>query len=247
MTNLLWTFQNRLLHLQPSLLLTLAAVTVTAGLFVWLGGFGFKKIMYTIAGAFFGAFCSLLTSGSNLPLAAALVGIFAVLAYKMQDSLFVMIASGAAAVIAYSILVRPYFKASDNVMAVIRQIAVSVPYYNWPILLAITALPFAVISWRGASAILSSAAGAIVMLAGAVMFVLTSSEFSIIGHMKSQPEQYYLILTLAMLLGTVVQMWVLPRISKGVAERQAKARVKKAKTKKNDTAKAVKSTTWRTA
>ena len=84
MTNLLWTFQNRITHLQPSLLLTLGVVTIAAGLFVWLGGLGFKKIVFVVIGVFLGAFCTLFSSGTNLFLAAAIIGICALLALALQ-------------------------------------------------------------------------------------------------------------------------------------------------------------------
>jgi hypothetical protein len=229
------------------MLWTLAGVTIAAGLFVWLGGFGFKKTMYVVAGAFFGAFCSLFTSGTNMPLAAALVGIFAMTAYALQETFLVLVASACSAFIGYTFLIQTHFRPSNNIMAVIRQIAIGVPYYNWPILLALTAMPFAIISWRGAFALLSSAAGATLMLAGAIMIVLNCSEFAIIGHMKSQPEQYYLGLILAVIFGFVVQMLVLPKISTGVAARQAKAKVKKAKAKKDAAETLGKAVTWRTS
>ena len=66
--------------MQPSLLLTLAAFAIAAGLFVWLGGLGFRKVMFVVAGAFFGAFCTLFSSGTNLFLAAAIIGIFVLIA-----------------------------------------------------------------------------------------------------------------------------------------------------------------------
>jgi hypothetical protein len=248
MTSLLWTFQNRVTQLQPNLLLALAGVTIAAGLFVWLGGLGFKKIMYVVAGIFFGAFCSLFSSSANPFLAAAIIGICAITALKLQDTFFILVASAAAAVIGYSILVRPYFRPSSNILAVIRQITIGVPYYNWPILLAVTALPFAVISWVGASALLSSAAGAVLMLAGVTMILLNNG-FAAIGHMNSRPEQYYLMIALAVISGTFIQLGVLPRISNrfSAAARTAKAKVKKVKAKKGDIESAGKSTTWRTA
>lgn len=233
--------------MQPSLLLALAVITITAGLFVWLGGLGFKKIMYVTAGIFFGAFCSLFTSSSNYFLAASIIGICAVLAFKLQDAFFTLVVSGTAAVIGYSFLIEPYFRPSDNLMAVIRQIAISVPYYNWPILLAITALPFAVISWKGASALLSSAAGAFIMLAGITM-VLLHTGFAATGHMTAQPEQYYLMIALAVIFGTLIQLGVLPKIStRFTAAANPRASVKKVRGRKGDAEPAAKSTTWRTA
>jgi hypothetical protein len=244
MTNLLWTFQNRVTHLQPSLLLTLAAVTIAAGLFVWLGGLGFKKIMFVAIGLFLGAFCTLFSSDTNLFLAAAIIGICALLALTLQETFFVLVASALAAVIGYSILVRPYFRPSSNILAVIRQFTIGVPYYNWPILLAVIALPFAAISWPGALALFSSAAGTILLLVGVVM-VLLNAGYPAVGYMTTRQDIYIAIIALATILGTIAQLWLLPKISMRFVA--AKAKVKKVKARKGDIEPAAKSTTWRTA
>ena len=247
MTNLLWTFQNRVTHLQPSLLLALAAVTIAAGVFIWLGGLGFKKIMFVVVGLFVGAFCTLFSSGTNLFLAAALTGIFALLALKLQDTFLVLIASAFVAIIGYSILVRPYFRPSDDIWAVIRQLAIGVPYYNWPILLALTAVPFAAVSWVGASALFSSAAGTTLILTGTTMALLNFG-YAAIGYMTTEQDIYMAIIALATILGTIVQLWLLPKFSMRFVA--AKAKVKKVKVRNSDiepAAKTVKTKAWRTA
>ncbi len=230
--------------MQPPLLLALAAITIAAGLFVWLGGLGYKKIMFAAVGVFFGAFCTLFSSGTNWYLAAAMIGIFALLALKLQDTFFILVASAIAAAIGYSMLVRPYFRPSSDIMAVIRQLAIGVPYYNWPMLLAITALPFTVISWAGASALFSSAAGTILILAGTIMALL-NFDYPAIGYMTTKQDIYIAGIALATILGTITQLWLLPKISKQFVA--AKAKVKKIKIRSGNTEPAAKSVTWRTS
>ena len=247
MTSLLWTFQNRVTHLQPSLLLTLAVITIAAGLFVWLGGLGFKKIVFVVAGVFFGAFCTLFFSGANLFLAAAVIGICAMLALTLQETFLVLVASAFAAAIGYSILIQPYFRPSGNILAVIRQLTIGVPYYNWPILLLLTAIPFAAVSWPSAPALFSSAAGTILIVAGTTMALL-NFDYPAVGYMTTRQDIYIAIIALVTILGTIVQLWLLPRISTRFVA--IKAKVKKVKTLNSDiepAAKAPKIKTWRTA
>ena len=234
--------------MQPSLLLTLAAVTIAAGLFVLLGGFGFRKVMFVITGLFFGAFCTLFSSGTNLFLAVATIGAFALIALKLQDTFLVLIASAVAAVIGYLILIGPYFRHSNNILAVIRQFTISVPYYNWPILLALTALPFAVMSCQGASAIFTSAAGTILVLTGTVM-VLLNFGYSAVGYIATKQDICVARLVLATIAGTIIQSWLLPKINVrfAVAEKTAKNKVEKAKAGKGNAAEKSKTATWRTA
>jgi hypothetical protein len=195
-------------------------------------------------GVFFGAFCTLLSSNTNLYLAAAVIGIFALLALKFQDAFFILVASAIAAVIGYFMLVRPYFRPSSDIMAVIRQLAIGVPYYNWPMLLALTALPFTVISWAGASALFSSAAGTILILAGTIMALL-NFDYPAIGYMTTKQDTYIAGSALATILGTIAQLWLLPKISKRFVA--AKAKVKKIKARSGDIEPAAKSVTWRTS
>ena len=244
MTNLLWTFQNRITHLQPSLLLTLGVVTIAAGLFVWLGGLGFKKIVFVVIGVFLGAFCTLFSSGTNLFLAAAIIGICALLALALQETFLMLVASVFAAVIGYSILIRPYFRPSGDIMSVIRQLSIGVPYYNWPIMLAVTALPFATISWPSASALISSAAGTTLILAGTIMALLNFG-YPAVGYMTTRQDIYIEIFVAATILGTIAQLWLLPKISTLFVA--AKAKVEKVKARKGDAGATAKTATWRTA
>jgi hypothetical protein len=248
MTNLLWTFQNRVTHLQPRLLLAFAVVTIAIGLFVWLGGLGFKKVMFVFTGMFFGAFCTLFSSGTNLLLAAAIIGAIALIALKMQDMFHVMIASAIAGVIGYFLFIRPYFRPSNDILAVIRQLSIGVPYYNWAIMLAIAALPFAFISWVGAPALFSSAAGTILILTGTVMALLDFG-YPAIGYMTTSQDIYIGILALSTIAGITVQMWLLPKINVrfAAAKKAAKIKVKKVKVEQGEAVETRKSTTWRTA
>jgi hypothetical protein len=246
MTNLLWTFQNRIAHLQPSLLLTLGVVTIATGLFVWLGGLGFKKIVFVAIGLFFGAFCTLFSSGTNLFLAAAIIGICAMLALTLQETFLVLVASALAATIGYFLLVRPYFRLSGNILAVIRQLTIGVPYYNWPIMLALTAVPFAVVSWPGASALFSSAAGTTLILAGTIMALLNFG-YPAVDYMTTMHDICIAIIALATILGTIAQLWLLPKISTRFAAARQAAKVKKVKARKGNAEATAKTATWRTA
>ncbi len=247
MTNVILTFQNRVTQLQPQLILALAAVAIAAGLFAWLGGLGLKRTMYFIIGAFFGAFCTLLSAHPNIYLTVALIGGFAFISLKLQESFLMLVVSAFAAVIGYSILIKPYFRPSNNLVSVMRQIAIGVPYYNWPILMAVTAAPFAIISWRGASALFSSAAGALLILAGTIMILLNNG-FEAAININSKKELYLEALAMMVIVGIFLQLWLLPKlgIRFTVGRKAAKARVKQIKAKKGEEGSS-NSATWRTA
>jgi len=245
MTNILWTFEYRITQLQPDMLLAVGIVFCALGLFLWLGGLGFKKIMYTIAGAFFGAFCTLLITAANPLLGAALIGIFALLALKLQESFFMVVASAFAAALGFYLLIRPYYQSSNNLLLIMRQLAVDIPFYNWPILAAMIALPFAVISWPSTSAVFNSAAGAVMMLVGTIIFLLYSG-FEVFGHLKTRTELYIEAFGAATILGSVIQTMLLPKISTRFAAVKG-AKAKRTKVKKGDAGAVEKTVTWRTS
>ncbi len=128
-----------------------------------------------------------------------------------------------------------------------RQIAIGVPYYNWPILMAVTAAPFAIISWRGASALFSSAAGALLILAGTIMILLNNG-FEAAININSKKELYLEALAMMVIVGIFLQLWLLPKLGIRfiVGRKAAKARVKQIKAKKGEEGSS-NSATWRTA
>jgi hypothetical protein len=70
-----------------------------------------------------------------------------------------------------------------------------------------------------------------------------------VGVITSREEICLAILALATIIGTIVQLWLLPKISTSftAARQSAKTKVKKVKAQKGDIDAAGKSTTWRTA
>lgn len=95
-------------QLSPLILTGPGLVLVVIGLFIWLGGVGFRKILAAVAGAIIGGICGLLLIGHNITsaiLPAALAAVIAVLFKK----LFISILTGTLAVmIAFAVLSWSY-------------------------------------------------------------------------------------------------------------------------------------------
>lgn len=231
--------------MQPFLLWALAAVTIATGLFIWLGGFGFKKAMFVLTGLFCGASCMLFYSDTNPFLAVAITGIFAMIAFKLQDIFFALMASVVFVAAGYLILIRPCFRPSSDILAVIRQLAIGVPYYNWVILLAAAALPFAVMPVEGISSLFSSAVGTTLMATGTFM-VLANAGYPVVSNITVKEDIFLAALALVITAGVIIQLWLLPKINTRFAavKNAVKAKVK---ADKGDAAKAAKTTSWRTA
>jgi hypothetical protein len=250
MIEFLWKFEHRLTGLNSHLLLALAIITIAAGLFALLGGLGFKRILFAVIGAYFGVAFSIFVSGPNLMLTLAIAGACVLLALKLQNGFIALITSIFGAVYGFSILISPYFSRHGELITIVRQFFISVPYYNWPILLAVIALPFAASSsyWKQTSAILSSAAGTSMLIA-AVMMLMLFSGFGAMGHISVKREIYLEIFAAVTVAGTLLQLFLLPKISSrlAIAKETAKLKAKRAKKTKTDDTPASKSTAWRTA
>ncbi len=233
------------------LLLAMAVITLAAGLFICLGGLGFRRVLFAIIGTYCGIACTMSIAGFNLMLAFALIGACVLLALKLQDTFLVIVASAFAAVYGFSILIKPYFSTSDELISIIRELTIGVPFYNWPILLALIAVPVAVNSafWRGTSAVLCSAAGTVLLLAGTIM-LLKHSGLAAVGHISSKRELYIELFIAVTAVSAFVQFFILPKISSrfAAAKETAKAKAKRARRKKTDDSETrSKTTAWRTA
>jgi hypothetical protein len=253
MIEFLWTFEHRVTGLPSRLLLAMAIVAIAAGLFVWLGGLGYRKVMFAVIGAYCGAVCTMPATGSNSLLAVAFAGIGILLALKFQDTFLALMTSVFTAVYGFSILIRPYVDASDDLFSIIRQLAIDVPYYNWPILLALIVAPLGASTafWQGTSAVLCSATGAAMLLTGTIL-LLVRNGFAATGHISSKRELYLELFIAVTVIGAIVQLLLLPRLSNRVAaaKEAAKAKAKRAKKGKHNDSEAQpapKSTAWRTS
>jgi hypothetical protein len=250
MIDILWQFEKHLERFQSPFLLAVALITLAMGLFVYLGGFGFRKIMFAVIGIYCGIAFAISLAGLNLMLALAFVGVGVLLALWLQDSFLVLVTSILAAVYGFSVLIRPYFNPSDELINIVRGLTIGVPFYNWPILLAVMAAPVAVhsASWRVASALMCSAVASSLLLAGDIM-LLKHTGFAAVGHISSNRELYLEIFIAVMAIGVFLQLFVLPKISRrfAAARESEKAKAKRAKKRKNNDETHSKTTAWRTA
>jgi hypothetical protein len=245
MIEFLRIFEHRVTGLPPHLLLAMAMVTIAAGLFAWLGGLGYRKVMFAVIGAYCGAACTMFAGGSNLLLTVALAGAGVLLALKCQDTFLALMASIFAAVYGFSILIRPYFNPSGELIAIIRQLTIGVPCYNWLMLLALSVVPLGASAafWQGTSAVLCSAAGAVLLLISIVL-LLVRSGFVAVGYISSRREIYLEIFIAVTVVGAIVQLLLLPRISSSFVIAKE---TKKGKPDDSEDQPVPRSTAWRTS
>lgn len=74
MLELLQNFEQAAATLDPKIMVAAGLISVLSGLFVWLGGLGFRKVLVTVAGVTVGAVCAFFVIGCNI-LLAIIIGI----------------------------------------------------------------------------------------------------------------------------------------------------------------------------
>lgn len=94
--------------LSPLLLMGLGLVVILVGLFIWLGGLGFKKLLVAVAGAVTGFLCGFVIIGLNIIAAAALAAILAFVAIVFERVFITILAAALTAVICFAVVAGPY-------------------------------------------------------------------------------------------------------------------------------------------
>jgi hypothetical protein len=253
MTNILWTFQHQLTGLKPPLLLVIALVTIVAGLFVLLGGLGFRRALFLIIGAYCGGVFVISGKCPNTLLAIAAVGVGITLALFLQDSFLVLVLSVFTALYGYSILIHPYVGKSDELMPIMRDLTIGVPFYNWPMLLGLIILPVAAkATWfQGTSTTLCSLAGAVLLFAAIIMLYVYNG-LAVVADICSKQEIFLPVFASVVVVGSIIQLFLLTRLSTRIAAVREAAKfkakhAKKGKSGESDQQSAQKKTAWRTA
>jgi hypothetical protein len=95
---------------EPAVLILPGLAAVLLGLFVWLGGLGFKSALITIIGAVSGGFCGFFLGGRNL-LAVIISAVVAMVIAIIFERIFIIIvACVLAAGLAFAVLAGPYIE-----------------------------------------------------------------------------------------------------------------------------------------
>ncbi len=101
-------------RLSPVVLVGPGLVCVIAGLFIWLGGLGFRKLLVAVAGAITGGICGFFAIGQNI-ISAAFTAALAAALGMLFERIFITILTGVlAAVFAIVVLAGPYIENSQQ-------------------------------------------------------------------------------------------------------------------------------------
>jgi hypothetical protein len=100
-------------QLSPLALVGTGLAAVLVGLFVWLGGLGYRKILFGVAGAVSGGILGFLVAGRSIISAMVLAPMAATTATVFERLFFTILAAALASVFAFLVLARPYMEDSQ--------------------------------------------------------------------------------------------------------------------------------------
>jgi len=101
-------------RLSPLVLVGPGLAAVIVGLFIWLGGLGFRKLLVAVAGAICGGICGFFAIGQNIVSAAFAAVLAAALAMVFERLFIAILTAALAAVFAFVVLAGPYVENSQQ-------------------------------------------------------------------------------------------------------------------------------------
>jgi len=108
MLDIALNFEQVSARFNPAVLVGSGLVCVVFGLFIWLGGLGYRRILVAVAGAFSGGICGFFMTGRNVVLTAFVALTAGAVAVVFEKIFITLLAAGLAVAFGFAILAGPY-------------------------------------------------------------------------------------------------------------------------------------------
>jgi len=116
MLEILQDFEQTATQFSPIVLIWPGLTVVLVGLFIWLGGLGFRRLLVAVAGAVSGGICGFFIVGRNIRVAIILAGVTAIIATIFERLFIAIMAAALAAVFGFAVLAVLYAENSKEVI-----------------------------------------------------------------------------------------------------------------------------------
>ncbi len=220
--------EQMVLELSPAFLVGVGAGSVLAGLFIWLGGLGFRKFLVAIVGAFAGGISGFFITGRNAVLALVSAGFGVVIALVLEKIFITIMAAVLAAVLGFTVMGRLCVGQADS----LKQACSEMPLYSWVIISALVIISIAAGFFfrRIISALCFAAFGTILLFAGMIL-LLSYKGAEPISYINRNLSFYGMVFTAMVAFGAIEQL-LLCRFAKSKTKRAEKANKSEQKSKK---------------
>jgi len=194
-------------------------VCVLLGLFVWLGGLEFRKIVVPVMGAIAGGICGYYLSSRNIVLSIVCTGSGAVVAVVLEKIFITLLSTILIAAIALAILIGPEGKEAIS----FKQVLTGLQIHSWVIIAALPILVIiaALLLWRLTSALCFATVGTFLIFVGMVLLLLYKDAMPISAIVNKRI--FYLAVITAMIAFGTAEQFLLCRFthSRNIAENKS--------------------------
>jgi len=221
-------------RLSPAVLIGPGGAAVIAGLFVWLGGLGFKRMLAAISGAICGGILASAVIGLTVVPTAASVALAVVAAMVFEKVFITALAAGLATAAGIAFFIGPYIQISPvtepvrqgqaatlsggqsmskvkawiiDVRGAIGQACSQMPAHKWA-LTAVLGLVIVVggsFLWRLTAAMYFSTAGTILVFAGMILLLIYKGVMPV-SRICRRPSVYSGVFAVMVAFGTAEQL-----------------------------------------
>lgn len=220
MTEILQYYEKIAANLSPIASVGLGLTAVLAGLIIWLGGLGFKKLLPAVAAAIGGGTpVFLLTGKYTFTLLSAAATCIAAIIY--ERAFFIILTTVLAVVLGFGILAGPYIEQANSLIELCQQL----PVRSWLIIagLAIFFMIAGLYLRRLIPALCCSVLGTLLIFAGMILLLLNKGTTPA-ASISQKPLFYAAVFALMTSFGMTVQILLCPSTaakSKGKDQRDS--------------------------
>lgn len=200
-------FEQMATQLRPIILISVGLACVIIGLFLWLGGLGFRKVLVIVVGAVSGGVCGFFITDHNIVSAGILAALAVFIAILFEKIFITILAAALAAVVAFAVLAGPYIQNQADFSTKIKQACLQMPAYSWVIIavLLVIFIMAGIFLWRLTSALCCAALGTMLIFAGMILLLLYKGAVPI-SYICSRTLFYTVVLVAMMAFGTIEQL-----------------------------------------
>ena len=120
-------FEQMVARFGPVVLIAPGLAAVLVGLFVWLAGLEFRRVVAAVAGAISGGICGFLIIGQNIVSALFFAAVAAVIATMFEKIFITILTATLAAAFGFAVLAGPYIGSSVDFSTQIKQVIQALP------------------------------------------------------------------------------------------------------------------------
>lgn len=205
MIEILQNFERAAANYGDVMLIAVGLACVVLGLFVWLNGLNFRKILVTFIGAVIGGFGGYFFAGPAPLILAGSIVTGAVIAFVLERLVITLFSATLATALAIGVL------ANTNLVdaAGLKDVIANIHSYNWIIIAVIPIVLIAggILVWRLTSALFYASGGTVLIFAGMILLLIYKGSMPISAIIDRQLF-YAAVITAMIAFGTIVQLFL---------------------------------------